>query len=103
MYHQLPDVYENSTCDGFQLDVSIAETNGAFSTLFYDSLLCKKKNHLHLNKKNLLKCYGKILARYSKTVNIWDIYGSTVIDLLGHLHVHLQYNTFQCTVLGSKK
>ncbi|XP_077082846.1 complement component c3b, tandem duplicate 2 isoform X2 [Siphateles boraxobius] len=27
VYHQLPDVYENSTCHGFQLDVSIAETN----------------------------------------------------------------------------
>ncbi|XP_009294664.1 complement C3b.1 isoform X1 [Danio rerio] len=27
VYHQLPDVYENSTCNGFQLDVSIAETN----------------------------------------------------------------------------
>ncbi|XP_067272244.1 complement component c3b, tandem duplicate 2 [Pseudorasbora parva] len=27
VYHQLPNVYENSTCNGFQLDVSIAETN----------------------------------------------------------------------------
>ncbi|XP_043079055.1 complement C3-like isoform X1 [Puntigrus tetrazona] len=27
VYHQLPDVYENSTCNGFQLDVSIAETS----------------------------------------------------------------------------
>ncbi|XP_067252456.1 complement component c3b, tandem duplicate 2 [Chanodichthys erythropterus] len=27
VYHQLPAVYENSTCNGFQLDVSIAETN----------------------------------------------------------------------------
>ncbi|XP_059399391.1 ophiophagus venom factor-like [Carassius carassius] len=27
VYHQLPDVYENSTCNGFQMDVSIAETN----------------------------------------------------------------------------
>ncbi|XP_056125689.1 complement component c3b, tandem duplicate 2 isoform X1 [Rhinichthys klamathensis goyatoka] len=27
VYHQLPDVFENSTCNGFQLDVSIAETN----------------------------------------------------------------------------
>ncbi|XP_059425938.1 complement C3-like [Carassius carassius] len=28
VYHELPDVYENSTCNGFQLDVSIAKTNG---------------------------------------------------------------------------
>ncbi|KAK2907328.1 hypothetical protein Q8A67_006313 [Cirrhinus molitorella] len=27
VYHELPDVYENSTCNGFQLDVSIAKTN----------------------------------------------------------------------------
>ncbi|XP_067272243.1 complement C3-like [Pseudorasbora parva] len=27
VYHQLPNVYEKSTCNGFQLDVSIAETN----------------------------------------------------------------------------
>ncbi|KAK2907093.1 hypothetical protein Q8A67_006078 [Cirrhinus molitorella] len=27
VYHQLPDVYENSTCNSFQLDVSISETN----------------------------------------------------------------------------
>uniref|UniRef100_A0A8C2FS32 Complement component c3b, tandem duplicate 2 n=1 Tax=Cyprinus carpio TaxID=7962 RepID=A0A8C2FS32_CYPCA len=27
VYHQLPDVYEKSMCNGFQLDVSIAETN----------------------------------------------------------------------------
>ncbi|XP_050958888.1 complement C3 isoform X4 [Labeo rohita] len=26
-YHELPDVYENSTCNGFQLDVSIEKTN----------------------------------------------------------------------------
>ncbi|XP_052446981.1 complement C3-like [Carassius gibelio] len=28
VYHELPDVYENSACNGFQLDVSIAKTNG---------------------------------------------------------------------------
>ncbi|XP_073669750.1 venom factor-like [Paramisgurnus dabryanus] len=27
VYHQLPDVYENSTCNGFHLDVSMAETS----------------------------------------------------------------------------
>ncbi|XP_016303734.1 complement C3-like [Sinocyclocheilus anshuiensis] len=27
VYHELPDVYENSTCNGFQLDVSIAKAN----------------------------------------------------------------------------
>ncbi|XP_056613917.1 complement C3-like [Triplophysa dalaica] len=26
VYHQLPEMYENSTCNGFQLDVSISET-----------------------------------------------------------------------------
>ncbi|XP_050950691.1 LOW QUALITY PROTEIN: complement C3-like [Labeo rohita] len=34
VYHQLPDVYENSTCNGFQLDVSIAETNDKYCTMY---------------------------------------------------------------------
>ncbi|TRY97834.1 hypothetical protein DNTS_014966 [Danionella cerebrum] len=31
VYHQLPDVFENRTCKGFQLDVSIAQTNEKLS------------------------------------------------------------------------
>lgn len=76
MYHQLPAVYENSTCNGFQLDVSIAETNGALSTQFYmEACFC------HLIRKVIASFYLKILTIFlaiefiscSSDFELWDV------------------------------